>query len=111
VRFPSVGITGDGRSAITIAAAGMTYLTDRLARRLSHKTLKLDGDYSRSGTPAHSHLCRSGMYPHASTSLLRTAYRTRPAVEWMLSLRMAAARCVSVVFMLRFNIALTPLLL
>jgi len=48
---------------------------------------------------------------HASTSLLRTAYRTRPAVEFMLSLRIAAARCVSVVFMLRFNIALTPLLL
>jgi hypothetical protein len=48
---------------------------------------------------------------HASTSLLRTAYRTRPAVEFMLSLRMAAARCVSVVFMLRFKIALTPLLL
>ena len=48
---------------------------------------------------------------HASTSLLRTAYRTRPAVEFMLSLRIAAARCVSVVFMLRFKIALTPLLL
>ena len=48
---------------------------------------------------------------HASTSLVRTAYLTRPAVEFMLSLRMAAARCVSVVFMLRSRIALTALLL
>ena len=47
----------------------------------------------------------------ASTSLVRTAYLTRPAVEFTLSLRMAAARCVSVVLMLRSRIALTPLLL
>jgi hypothetical protein len=48
---------------------------------------------------------------YAATSLLRTAYRTKPAVELTLSLRMAAARCVSVVFTLRLRIALMLLLL
>ncbi len=48
---------------------------------------------------------------HASKSLLRTAYRTKPAVDRTLSLRMAVALCVSVVLMLRLSSALTSLLL
>jgi hypothetical protein len=40
---------------------------------------------------------------YASIILLRMAYRTRPAVEWIFSLRWAAARCVSTVLMLRLR--------
>ena len=49
--------------------------------------------------------------PYASNNLLRTAKRTRPAVDLTLSLRMAVALCVSVVLMLTLKSELTSLLL
>lgn len=47
---------------------------------------------------------------YAISKLLRIAYFTKPAVEFTSSLRMAAARCVSVVLILRLRKALMPLL-